>query len=150
MPGSSSPALLRSGLLAAAATAGVLAGFGTRFGSPWFFFQVYGREVVRVLTGALPSPSAAAAAGAVGHFVTMLLWATVYRLLLGALAPRRLAGVVGVTLSVCVLAALIQLHFLPLAAGAGSAQWLGTPRQSLYLLVLGVALLAGTRLAERS
>ena len=138
---------LQVGLIAAAATAGALAGFGLGRDGPLDPFRVLGRLTLGVTQNAGPTAQSAATAAGIGlHVVLAGLWGLLFVLVAGGARGVRLAGA-AVLFALFVYA--LDLGLLPpvLRLGHGARAF---PSQSVLLhLVLAAALGLGTWIATR-
>ena len=139
-------AALQVGLIAAAATAGVLAGFGLSQDGALSPFAVLGRLTLGVPQNAGPAAqSAATLAGVALHTALAGLWGVLFVLVAGGARGARLA-LSAVLFALFVYA--LDLGLLPplLRLGHGARAF---PSQSAFLhLVLAVALGIGTWIAS--
>jgi hypothetical protein len=133
-----------AGLLAAAATAGALVGFGVREAAPARFLSAAGQPLRGVPSFVTPDRAfgVTAALGVVQHVVVVFAWALLFAAVAGRLRwPMRL--LVGAAFAVIVYfvdAALPDV--LRIAAGAVSP-W----QRAALVTLLAVAAVAGIRLA---
>lgn len=138
-------AALQAGTIVAAATAGVLAGFGLGRDGPVSPFSTLGRLTLGVTQNAgAGAQTAAAVAGFAVHALVAGLWGLVFVFVAGGLRGLRLAGAAALF---ALFVYALDLGLLPpmFRLGHGARAF---PSQSVLLhLVLAVALGAGTWLA---
>jgi hypothetical protein len=136
---------LQVGTIAAAATAGVLAGFGLGAEGAASPFRHLGRLALGVTQNAgAAAQTAAAAAGLALHLVLAGLWGLLFVLVAGGLRGVRLFGA---ALLFALFVYALDLGLLPplLRLGHGARAF---PSQSVFLhLVLALVLGLGTRIA---
>ena len=132
----------RVGLIAGAATAGVLIGLGLRHGTALQPFAATGRIMLSAVAGRLPE-TVLAFAGAVIHFAvaTFLAWCAVK--LVKHVGGRALIGAVAVAL----VAWVASTWLFPTGLRALTAD-LSFGQQLVYYSVLGITLWGGIRLAS--
>lgn len=136
---------VRAGLLAAAATSGTVVGLGLRDGSALMPFVLLGRSLFARVTGVLPQPAVALIAGIVVHTGWMVVWGVCFTVVAARLRwPRVLIA----ALLVSVIAGLLARRLWPFALGAAAMASLSAPETFLYLVLLGLSLATGTRLAS--
>ncbi len=139
---------LQVGLIAAAATAGALAGFGLGHDGPLSAFRVLGRLTLGVTQNAGSTAQSAATLTGLGlHTVLVGLWGVLFVLIAGGVRGARLAGAAALfALFVYALALGLLPPLLRLGHGARAF-----PSQSVFLhFVLAAALGVGTWIASTS
>ena len=138
-------AALQAGLIAAAATAGAIAGFGFGTGGPTGPFRMLGRLVLGMPQNAgAGAQFAALVAGGAIHVVVAGAWGVIFVAVAGALRGVRLLGAAALF---ALFVYALDLGLLPpvLRLGHGARTF---PSQSVLLhLVLALAVGAGTWLA---
>jgi hypothetical protein len=134
------------GLLAAAATAGVLVGFGLRHGSSLDPFHVYGRAALGAATGRVASRDLAILAGFLAHTLWMLLWGVCFSVVATPLRGSRTALA---ALAYAALLGVLSVSIVPGALGAASLATLSAAQRVFLVLVVAGTLTAGMRLAPR-
>jgi hypothetical protein len=144
VPGSRLRAGVRVGLIAAAATAGVLVGLGLRHGAALTPFQLYGRAFLASWTGLIAPAWLSVAVGLVVHGLWMVVWGVCFT---AVAAPLRVRSVTILALLLGLMAALAAWVF-PAALGAAALASLSSLQTFLFVLFLALSLLAGTRLAR--
>ncbi len=133
------------GLIAAAATAGVLVGLGARHGDALTPFFLSGRSLLAALTGALAPPVLATLTGLLVHAFWMLVWGVCFSLVAASLRGLRLA----VAAAVCAIAVrVLGATVLPGALGAGALASLNAPQMWFLLTLFALSLFVGMRLAD--
>lgn len=136
---------IRVGLLAAAATAGVLVGLGLRHGSALTPFLLYGRWLIASFSRAIALPWFAIVIGSIAHCLWMLVWGVCFTIVAGPLRARPLA-IASVLYSVVFVFGAIRLF--PEVLGAIPLASLTLSQSLLLALVLALALFFGTRIAR--
>jgi hypothetical protein len=132
---------VRTGVLAAAATAGAIVGLGLRHGDALGPFTLAGRTVV----GAAPT-IVAAVAGAGLHLGWMVVWGACFTLVAAALrGPKLLVAAALFATGVWAL----STYVLPGVAPAARAAGLSIPQSVFLHLLLALGLASGMRLAQR-
>jgi hypothetical protein len=144
VPGSRFRAGLRVGLVVAAATAGVLVGLGLRHGTALTPFQLYGRALLASWTGAIAPAWVSVVVGLVAHGFWMLLWGVCFTAVAAPLRARP-AALAAVLVGVI---AILAAWLFPSALGAVALASLSSPQTFLFVLLLTLSLLAGTRFAR--
>jgi hypothetical protein len=131
-------------LLAVAATAGALVGFGMRERAPARFFSAAGQQLRGVPAFVTPDRGFGVAAwlGIVQHLVVVVLWAILFTSLAARLRGIALAGAAAAFATVVFVADGALPGTLRLAAGA-----LSVPQRFVLAVVFAAALAAGMRLA---
>ena len=136
---------LHVGLIAAAATAGALAGFGLAREGPLGSFRVLGRLALGVTQNAGSAAQSAATVAGLGlHLLLAGLWGLLFVLVAGGVRGVRLAGA---ALLFALFVYALDLGLLPpiLRLGHGARAF---PSQSVLLhVVLAAALGLGTSIA---
>lgn len=136
---------IRVGLLAAAATAGVLVGLGLRQGVALAPFLLYGRSLVASFAGAIAPSWSATIIGGLAHCFWMVVWGVCFTAVAGPLRARPLVIASTLFASVLVFGAI---RFFPGVLGAIPFASLAVPRLLVLTLVLVLVLFFGTRLAR--
>ncbi|HSA56860.1 MAG TPA: hypothetical protein VLE53_14210 [Gemmatimonadaceae bacterium] len=136
---------IRVGLLAAAATAGVLIGLGLRHDAALTPFLLYGRSLVASFSSAIPPSGVALVVGALAHGFWMLVWGACFTLVAGPLRGRPLAVASGLYGVLCVFGVM---RFFPVMLGALPLASLTVPQSLLLVVVLALVLFLGTRIAR--
>ncbi|MGQ0765765.1 MAG: hypothetical protein ACT4OZ_08880 [Gemmatimonadota bacterium] len=138
---------VRTGLLAAAATAGALVGLGLRHEAALQPFLNAGRAFLSTSSGLVPLAWLALIGGLMLHFAWMTAWGIAFTILSWRSSGRRKAitAVVLVTL----LGLLVTMRTPSLLGVVGSAA-LTVPQLVFVLALMAIALLAGARLAPVS
>lgn len=135
---------LLAGCVAAAATGGLLAGFGRRAGTLWSAFADAGHLLLRTLPdGTRATELRAGVVGAAQHVSIVLLWGVLLALAAGRLRaiPTLLVG-----LAISLAAYVLDLTVLPPPLRVGNGVSDGVWQVCVHLM-LGVALAIGMRLA---
>lgn len=135
---------VRVGLLAAAATSGVVVGLGLRQGAAFAPFVLLGRSLFARLAGVSPQPAVALIVGAAVHMGWMILWGVCFTVVAARLRSSRV--LVGALL-LSVIAGLLARWLWPSALGAAATASLSATETFLYLALMALSLFAGTRLA---
>lgn len=131
------------GLLAAAASAGVIVGDGWRSGTAWapfahFSSALFGSRLF------LPT-SVHAVIGLVVHTLLFVLWGVCFTAVARSLRGGRLfIAAMVLTIALWILARVM----LPRALGAAELSMMSSAHAALYLATVAIALLLGTRLAR--
>lgn len=144
MPSSHFAIGIRAGLVAAAATAGAVAGFGLRRGD-WSnaFVTLATNTVVGVAGSDLPR-TVVLLAGLGVHVAIMVTWG----LLFAALSRRRaLPGTIGIAILVTLAAALAAAPLVPAAVGAIRLGGLTVPHVWLSLALMSAGFVTGRALS---
>jgi hypothetical protein len=136
---------VRVGLVVAAATAGLLVGFGLRQETVFTTFLLYGRAVSVALTGRIATDLVAALAGITTHALWMVLWGLCFTVVAAPLRNSRLAVAAA---AFTALAALVAVSIFPAALGAITRASLTKPQTVLVFCSMAIALFAGIRLAR--
>jgi hypothetical protein len=137
---------MRVGLIAAAATAGVLVGLGLRHGAALTPFSLYGRAVLASVTGLLAPPGLATAIGFAGHTFWMLLWGVCFSVVA---APLRAPLLAAAAAFFAAILGLLAATVLPSALGAGALASLSGAQMAFFLVCMAGALYLGMRLARQ-
>ncbi|GAC1653915.1 MAG: hypothetical protein NVS4B3_17410 [Gemmatimonadaceae bacterium] len=132
---------IATGLIAAAGTAGVLAGLGARRGPMALHFGSLGASLVQ---GALARDGSTAIIGFVLHVTLVVLWAMLFSFVARTLRGGVLA-VSGVAFAGFVY--LVNVHFIAPPFRLGFAGPVAPGELLAFYIVLGASLVAGTRLA---
>lgn len=138
---------LRTGLIAAAATAGVLVGLGVRHHEATTPFLLSGRSLVATLTGVLAPPLLATVTGVLVHAFWMLLWGVCFSLVAASLRGARLAGL---AVLFAVTVRYLGATVLPGALGAGALASLSSAQTWFLVILFALSLVVGVQLAEAS
>jgi hypothetical protein len=135
-----------AGAIAAAATGGVVAGFGLHRGGMLEPFAAAGRRLLDIApteTGA--ARPMALAAGVLAHIGCAMLWA----ILFGALAGRaRGARLLVFALCFAAVGTLVDRRILPVSLRLGHGMDDGVMQTFMLYIVLTLALMVGMRLAQ--
>jgi hypothetical protein len=137
---------MRVGLIAAAATAGVLVGLGLRHGAALTPFVLYGRAVLASVTGLLAPPALATVIGFIGHAFWMLLWGVCFSVVAAPLRAPQLALAAAMFATIL---GLLSATLLPSALGAGAMASLSGIQTAFFLFLMAGALYLGMRLARQ-
>lgn len=135
---------IRVGLLAAAATAGVLVGLGLGHDSALTPFLLYGRSLVASVAGGIAVRWFGILVGALAHGFWMLVWGACFTVVAAPLRAR-LRAVTSALFSVVLVFGATRVF--PEALGAVPLASLTVPQSLVLALVLAVVLSLGTRLA---
>jgi hypothetical protein len=132
-------------LLAAAATAGALVGFGMRERAPARFFSAAGQQLRGVPAFVTPDRGFGTAAwlGIAQHLVVVALWAVLFTSLAARLRGLALVGAAAAFATAVFVVDGVLPDALRLAAGA-----LSGPQRLVVAIVFASALVAGMRLAR--
>jgi hypothetical protein len=136
---------VRTGLIASAATAGVIVGLGLRHASALTPFLLTGRATLTRMTGLIPSPALATLLGLLVHTFWMVLWGVCFSMVATMMRGTRLAVA---ALVFAVLVGVLASTVAPGALGAGVMGAQTLPQTFLYVTILAMSLLAGMRLAR--
>ncbi|HJU74849.1 MAG TPA: hypothetical protein VJ717_13990 [Gemmatimonadaceae bacterium] len=133
------------GLLAAAASAGVLVGDGWRSGTAWEPFIQLGFAVLPGVVSSLLPISAHAVIGLFVHTLLLVLWGYCF-----TVVARSLRGGKVFIAAVIVTAALFIVARVIFPRVLGAAEWalMSSAHALLYLVTIAVAFTIGTRLAR--
>jgi hypothetical protein len=133
-------------LLAAAATAGALVGFGVRERAPARFFSAAGQQLRGVPPFVTPDRGFGLAAwlGILQHVVVVVLWAILFTSLAGRLRGLALAGAAAAFATAVFFVDAALPDTLRLAAGA-----LSVPQRFVVAVIFAAALGVGMRLAPQ-
>jgi len=135
---------LRAGTIAAAATGGVVAGFGVREGSPAEPFAALGRLLLGVAaTEGVGRQLAATAAGLFLHAAVATAWGVLFALVAARLRGWRLVLAAGLFAAAAAVASTALPALLRLGYGVRPLP----PQLALLYTVLALSLVAGVRLA---
>ena len=131
------------GLLAAAASAGVIVGDGWRSGTAWAPFAHFSSAL---LGSRLVLPSSVhALIGLVIHTLLFVLWGACFTAVARSLRGGRLfIAAMVLTMALWFLARVM----FPRALGAAELSGMSSAHAALYLAIVAIALLLGTRLAR--
>lgn len=136
---------VRVGLVAAAATGGAVVGLGLRRGGGLTPFALYGRSLFAALTGVLPQPVLAIVVGVGLHVLWMTVWGVCFTVVA---TPLRGARIAGAAILVSLLVGVVAIRVYPPALGAATMTSLAWPQLAVYLALLALSFLAGTRIAQ--
>jgi hypothetical protein len=135
---------LRAGTIAAAATGGVVAGFGVRDGSMAEPFAALGRLLLGIAaTEGAGRQLAATAAGLFVHAAVATAWGALFALVAARLRGWRLVLAAGSFSAAAAIASTALPELLRLGYGARALP----PQLALLYTVLALSLVAGMRLA---
>lgn len=137
---------VRTGIVAAAATAGAIVGFGWRHDAASRPFEIAGRYLLAPLTGlrSAPSSGAAVTAGIVLHVTTMVLLGVCFTIVAASLRGVRL--VAASLLFAAAAWALVSL-VVPSPLRAVASYTSSVPQAVFVNLLLALSLVSGMRLA---
>ena len=137
---------IAAALLAAAATAGALVGFGMRDRAPARFFSAAGQQLRGIPPFVTPDRGFGAAAwlGIAQHLVVVGLWAVLFTSLAARLRGLALAAAAAAFATAVFLLDGALPDTLRLAAGA-----LNAPQRLVVAIIFAAALVVGMRLARR-
>jgi hypothetical protein len=133
------------GLLAAAASAGVIVGDGWRSGTAWTPFAHLSGALLGSRTGAVLPTSVHAVIGLVVHTLLFVLWGICFTAVARSLRGGRLF--IAALMLPAALWILARVMF-PRALGAAELSVMSSAHAALYLATVAMALLLGTRLAR--
>jgi hypothetical protein len=133
------------GVLAAAASAGVIVGDGWRSGTQWSSFVGLGAALLAARVSAVVPTGVLAILGIVAHTFWLVLWGLCFTAVARSLRGGKLF--IGAILLTAVLWGLARVVF-PLALGAGELAVMSSAHAALYLVTIAVAFTIGTRLAR--
>ena len=135
-----------TGLISAAATAGVLVAFGMGYRRPFLAFNVAAQGVfgerARLISGAHPVITPA---GILVHVVSALLWAVVFSVLT---SDRRMRTVAMLAAAFTAVLFALNTRVLPISLRWGYDSILSKGQLFFLYLTLAIALVVGTRLAQ--
>ena len=133
------------GLVAAAASAGVIVGDGWRSGTPWTPFVQLGVASLASLVSSLLPDGVYAITGLIVHTFWLVLWGACFT----AVARSLRGGKLFISALILTAAlAIIARVFLPSALGAAELSLMSSAHVTLYVATIAVALSVGTRLAR--
>lgn len=133
------------GLLAAAASAGVIVGGGWRSGTAWAPFAQLSDALLGSRVGASLPTSVHAVMGLVFHTLLFVLWGICFTAVARSLRGGRLfIAAMVLTMALWFLARVM----FPRALGAAELSGMSSAHAALYLAIVAIALLLGTRLAR--
>lgn len=133
------------GLLAAAASAGVIVGAGWRGGTSLAPFTRLGGSLLASRVGAALPAAVHAMTGLVIHTFWLMLWGFCFT----AVARSLRGGKLFIAASAATLLLwLLTRAFFPLALGAAEWSLMSTAHSVLYLVAITVAFAFGTRIAR--
>lgn len=138
---------VRTGLLAAAATAGALVGLGLRHDAALQPFLAAGRAFLSTSSGLVPLAWLAILGGLLLHVVWMTAWGLAFTLLSWKRSGRRKAIM---AVGLVTLLGLLMTMRMPSALGVVGSAALTVPQLIFVLALMVIALLAGARLAPVS
>lgn len=133
------------GLLAAAASAGVIVGAGWRSGTAWApFAHLSGALLGSRIAATLPT-SVHAVIGLILHTILFVLWGICFT----AVARSLRGGKLFIAAMVLTIALwFVARVMFPRALGAAELSVMSSAHAALYLATVAIALLLGTRLAR--
>ncbi len=133
------------GLLAAAASAGVIVGDGWQSGTPWTPFVQLGAASLASLVSSLLPDSVYAITGLIVHTFWLILWGVCFTAVARSLRGGKLF--IRAIILTAALAILARVVF-PLALGAAELSLMSSAHAMLYVATIAAALSFGTRLAR--
>ena len=138
---------VRVGLIAAAATSGVLIGLGARHEAATIPFLLTGRSVWASFAGALSSPATAIVLGLLIHTAWMIAWGVGFSVVALSLQgpPLLLAAAI-----FSLVAGILSRTVMPRALGAASLAGLSWPQLAFLLALMALSLAAGMRVARET
>lgn len=136
---------IRVGGVAGAATAGALVGFGARHDAALQPFLFQGRALLSMIAALSAPPPVYIGVGVVVHLMWMTLWSVCFSVV--AVRLRGIPLAVAAALFVVLLWALAST-VLPEALGAAAKASMNTAQTVFLLVLLGLALIAGTEFAR--
>jgi hypothetical protein len=133
------------GLLAAAASAGVIVGDGWRSGTAWAPFTHLGGALFVSRAGAALPTSVHALIGLVIHTLWLVLWGICFTAVARSLRGGKLfIAAIVLTMALWLLARVM----FPGALGAAELSLMSSAHAALYLATIAIAFSLGTRLAR--
>lgn len=133
------------GLLAAAASAGVIVGDGWRSGTAWAPFTHLGAALLASRVGVALPTSIHALIGLVIHTLWLVLWGVCFTAVARSLRGGKLfSAAMVLTIALWLLARVLFPH----ALGAAELSLMSSAHAALYLATIAIALSLGTRLAR--
>jgi hypothetical protein len=133
------------GILAAAASAGVLVGDGWRSGTQWSSFVELGAALLVSRISVFVPTIVLAIAGLIAHTFWLVLWGICFTAVARSLRGGKLfIAALILTSTIGILARLV----FPRALGAAELSLMSSAHVLLYLVTIAAALAIGTRLAR--